>query len=244
MVLTKSTVTRGVVLLEEDAYRELVMRRLEEACIAIARCRKCGSRARVLPADVLARKTYGAAVIAHTSAQYARGGESLREVVLGVHGNDTLAHTTLHGWTEGLGAHVLGRPGGDAGGVPVSRFLAEAAARVEGVAAAMQQEVHIDPRRYRSEARRERLVAVVLILAVMTLVATLPHPWAMAECRRQSLLWSQSSALVCRSRLACTAFEQVGDSSSARSRPVPGKSRDRCPTRTRSPPGASNSSLP
>ena len=41
-------------------------------------------------------------------------------------GERTPAHTTLHGWTEGLGAHALGLRGAQLGGAPFSRFLAEA----------------------------------------------------------------------------------------------------------------------
>lgn len=50
---------------------------------------------------------------------------SLRAVVRDLLGERTPAHTTLHGWTEGLGAHALGLRGAQLGGAPFSRFLVE-----------------------------------------------------------------------------------------------------------------------
>lgn len=245
MVLTETRVKRGLVLLEADAHGVLVTVTVDpRAWVGIARCLRCGRRPRVLPCDALPKKTYAATVIEHQAAEYSPGDRSLRQVAWGQLGERTPSHTTLHGWTEGLGAHVLGRPGGDAGGIPASRFLADAAARVAGVAAAMHEQVHVNPRRYRSEARRERLAAMAQILAVVTLVATQRHPFAMAECRRLACLWSTSSALAFRSRLRCTSIEHVGRPSPARSGSSVARSRDRCPTRTRSPPGASSRSPP
>lgn len=243
MVLTQARVKRGLVLLEADTHGVLVTVEVgTRAWVAIARCVRCGCRPRVLPCDALPRKTYAATVIEQQAAEYAPGDRSLRQVAWGQLGERTPSHATLHGWTEGLGAHVLGRPGGDAGGIPASRFLAEAAARVAGVAAAMREQVHVDPRRYRSEARRERLAAMAQILAIVTLVAERPHPFALAECRRLACRWSASSALVFRSRLSSTAIEHRARPRQPRSGSSTPTSRDRCPTRTRSPPGASNRS--
>jgi hypothetical protein len=243
VTLTQSTVKRGLVLLEPDASGEIETVPVE-ALVAIARCKRCKARARVLPCDVLPRKTYSATVIEHLTVGYARGDRSLRQVAWGQLGDRTPAHTTLHGWTEGLGAHVLGRPGGDAGGVPASRLVADAAARIPSVAAAMRAEVHVDPRRYRSEPRHERLAACVRMLAVVVIVAALPHPFAIAACRRLALAWSQSSVLAFNSRISSTAMEHRTGAKPARSGRTTPASRDRCPTRTRSPPGALSRSLP
>ena len=237
MKLTEASVARGIVLLEADAFGVQRMMSLTGR-IAIAKCARCLRRVRVLPADVLARKTYGLAVIEHTSTLYALGDQSLREVACQL-GDRDLAHATVHGWTEGLGAHVLGRPGGDAGGVPASRFLAEATAHMPAVAEVMRQDVIVDPRRYRSEARQERLAAMVTILAVVVFVSGMPHPFAMAECRRLMLGWSHSSALAFASRITNTAIEHCGRCARSRSGSSTRTSRKRCPTRTRSPPGAS-----
>jgi hypothetical protein len=243
MELTQSTVTRGLVLLEPDESGELEMIPLV-ATVAIARCLRCKTRPRVLPCDALPRKTYGLAVIEHDVSEYSRGDRSLRQVAWSQLGGRTPAHTTLHGWTEGLGAHALGRPGGDLGGAPMSRFVADAEPRLPAVAEALLADVHPDPRRYRSEPRRDRLAAVIRTMAVVKTVAGMNHPHAMAECRRLALAWSHSSVLVFPSRLSCTAIEHRGRLESPRSRASCPSNRDRCPIRTRSPPGASNRSPP
>jgi len=239
VALTRSTVKRGLVLLEPDesGVPEMVS---VVATVAIGRCKRCKTRRRVLPCDVLARKTYGLAVIEHEASEYARGALSLRQVAWGQLGDRTPAHTTLFGWTEGLGAHALGRPGGDAGGAPMSYFVAEAEFHVPEATAAMRMDVDPNPERYRSEPRRDRLAAVMRTMAMTTTVSDVPHPHAIAECRRLALQWSHSSVLLFPSRLSCTAIEHRDRSESPRSRPSLGRSRDRCPTRTRSPPGASS----
>ena len=230
-------------LLEEDESGELEMVFLA-ATVAISRCVRCKSRYRVLPCDVLARKTYSTGVIEHLLADYGRGERSLRQVAWGQLGERTAAHTTLHGWTEGLGAHALGRVGGDGGGAPISRLIADAEARVAGVKDASRQEVRVDPRRYRSEARRDRLAALTRTMALAVAIAGVSHPHALAECRRLGLAWSSSSVLQFPSRLSCTAIEHPDRSKPPRSRPFSPRSRDRCLSPTRSPPGASNRSPP
>jgi hypothetical protein len=241
MVLTRSTVDRGLVLLEPDESGELVTVCLS-ATVAIARCKRCQTRRRVLPCDALPRKTYGLAVISHEVNEYAPGAVGLRKVAWSQLGERTPAYSTLHGWTEGLGAHALGRPGADAGGAPISRFVAEAQSRLPGAEEVMRKEVHPNPGRYRSEPRRERLAALIRILALAAIVAGMQHPHALAECRRLAFEWSKTSVLVFPSRLSCTAIEHRDRSESPRSRFAPRRRRDPCPTRTRSPPGASSRS--
>jgi len=241
MRLTGSTVSRGLVLLEPDESGVLVMVRVD-ATIVLARCKRCGTRCRVLPCDALPRKSYGLAVIEHEVSAYGRGDQSLRQVAWRQLGERTPAHTTLHGWTEGLGAHALGRPGGDLGGAPMSRLIAEAEPRVPAIVDALLTAPVPDPRRYRSEERRERLAAVMLAMTLMALIASRAHPHAMAECRRLSLSWSCVSVLEFPSRILGTAIEHRDRSEPARSRPSSPRTRDRCPTRTRSPPDASSRS--
>jgi len=240
-VLSASTVSRGVILLERDEAGELHTVEVE-ADIALARCPCCGRRPRVLPYDVLPYKRYALAVIAEQVATYATWSSSLRTVAWNLLGERTPSHTTLHGWTEGLGAHVLGLPGGEAGGLPFSRFLAEAQARVAQVGAVHAAEFWVDERRYRSEARRERLAGVASVLAVAQIVTGLPAAEALAPCRRLILVWSGACVLVFPSRFSCTAIEQRSGPDRRPSRPHHRTSRDRCPTRTRSPPGASSRS--
>lgn len=242
MKLTQSTVERGLVLLEPDDSGVLQMVRLA-ATIALAQCGRCETRCRVLPCNALPRKTYGLAVIEYEVTAYCRGDRSLREVAWHQLGERIPAHTTLHGWTEGLGAHALARSGGELGGAPMSRLLAEAEARVPGIAEAKRDNPTPNPRRYRSEPRRERLAAVMLTMTLVALIAGCPHPQAMAECRRVSLAWSNMSALEFPSRILRTAIEHRDRPQPPRSRPSSPRSRDRCPTRTRSPPDASSTSL-
>lgn len=239
MVLTGSTVERGLVLLEPDASDVLQTVRLG-ARIALARCGRCGIRCRVLPCDAQPRKTYGLAVIEHQVSAYSRGDRSLRQVAWSQLGERTPSHTTLHGWTEGLGAHALGRLGGEAGGAPMGRLLAEAEPRVPEIAVVLRSSPTPDPRRYRTEPRRERLAAVMRAMTLVASIAGCPHPHAMAECRRVSLAWSNVSALEFRSRILRTAIEHRDRSPPPRSRPSSPRSRGRCPTRTRSPPDASS----
>ena len=232
-----------MVLLERDQSGELVMI-FEVAPVAIARCVQCKKRVRVLPCNVLPHKSYSTDVIEHLVADYAQGNRSLRKVAWGQLGERELAHTTLHGWTEGLGAHALGRPGGEAGGAPISRLVAIAEARVGGVMAANRAPVSVNPARYRSEARRDRLAALMRAMAMVVAIAGLSHPRAIAECRRLALVWSNSSVLGFPSRLRDTAIEHLDWSESARSSPSSPRSKDRCLTPTRSPPGASSKSHP
>lgn len=244
MVVTGSTVGRGLVLLEADECGVLQTVHLA-ATVALARCTRsgkklCTKRPRVLPCDALPYKTYGLAVIEHEVSGYSRGDQSLRQVSWGQLGDRAPAHTTLHGWTEGLGAHALGRRGGDVGGVPMSHLVAEAEPRIAKVAETLRTDVSPDPRRFRSEARRDRLAAVMVAMALVTIIAGLPHPHAMAACRRLALSWSQVSVLEFASRLRCTPIEHCDRSESPRSRSASPRSRDRCPTRTRSPPDASS----
>ena len=239
--MTRSTVSRGLILLEPDAAGELCAVPVR-AQIALARCARCGARPRVLPCDVLAYKRYSLAVMSEELASYAKGGASLREVAWSLLGERTPCHATLHGWSEGLGAHALGRPGGEAGGAPFSRFLAEAQARMPWLRACFEADYEVDERRYRSEARRERLAPLAMVLALSGALSAGPPALALAHARRLTLAWSGSCVLVFPSRLSCTAIEHgrsVGARASLRG---PVGRRPRCPIRTRSPPGASSRS--
>ena len=242
-MLSASIVSRGVVLLERDEFGEPHSVELQ-ADIVLARCPRCGTRARVLPYDVLPYKRYSLAVITELVSTYTTWSASLRSVVWDLLGERTPSHTTLHGWTEGLGAHALGLPGGEIGGVPFSRFVVDAQARVARLAQVMQAPLWVDERRYRSEARRERLAGMAMLIAVAGLVAGERDSSSLAQCRRLALVWSNSCVLVFPSQFPCTAIEHGRCPDGPRSRYPPQASRDRCPTRTRSPPGASSKSRP
>jgi hypothetical protein len=241
LVLSSSTVSRGVVLLERDEVGERYTVEVD-ADIALARCSRCGTRPRVLPYDVLPRRRYSLAVVSDQVTTYAKGCSSLRAVVWSLLGERTPSHTTLHGWTEGLGAHALGLPGGEAGGWPFSRFLAEAEARVPAVRAVWEAEAWVDERRYRSPERRERLSAVARVMAVAQTLTGHRAPDSLAECRRLTLGWSGSCGLGFPSRFSCTAIEQrYRRDRAGLGHPEP-PSPQRCPIRTRSPPGGSSRS--
>jgi hypothetical protein len=232
-----------VILLERDDFGELHTVKLS-ADIALARCRRCGTRARVLPYDVLPYKQYSLAVITELVITYATWGWSLRGVVWDLLGERTPAHATLHGWTEGLGAHVLGLPRAEADGAPFSRFVFVAQARVAAVAQVVQAPFWVDERRYRSAPRHERLAGVAMLMALADTVAGELNANALARCRCLALRWSDSCVLVFPSQFSCTAIEHGGVADRSTLRHPPSASRDRCPTRTRSPPGASSRSRP
>ena len=240
-MLSTARVSRGVVLLERDAAGQWVTEALE-ADIALARCPRCATRRRVLPCDVLPRKHYSLTVIAEQVASYARGGLSLREVAWNVLGERTVSHTTLHGWTDGLGAHVLGLPGGDAGELPFSRGLAEAQAHEPAVRAVWEAPDRVHARRYRSEPRRERLAAVARVAALAHTITGQEGPCGWVAGRRLIVGWTGSCAWVFPSRFVHTAIEHRPGSDRRSSRRRHRNGQDRCPTRTRSPPGASSRS--
>ena len=97
-----------------------------------ASCVRCKRRGTVcFPAISCRTRPTRLDVIEHLAAEYAQGELSLRQVAWGQLGDRTPAHTTLHGWTEGLGAHALGRPGRRRGRrTDRAAFVAEAESHV------------------------------------------------------------------------------------------------------------------
>ncbi len=234
---------RGLILLKWDESGEPYTDEIH-ADIALARCPLCGTRPRVLPYDVLPYKQYSLVVITELVTTYASWGRSLREVVWDLLGERTPSHATLHGWTEGLGAHVLGMPGAEADGAPFSRFVFEAQAHMAPVAQVVQTQFFVDECRYRSEARRERLAGVAMLIAMAAMVAGKLGANMLARCRSLALVWSGSCVLVFDSRFICTPIEQVGRAHQSESGSPQPRSRDPCQTHTKLPPGASNKSHP
>lgn len=214
----KTTVVRVAFLLEQDAYGEWVVNRVE-AVLAQVCCAGCGGRFRVLPTDILPRKHFGLAVIEHLVAAYAEGGKGLRPVAWSLAGERTPAHTSLHGWTEGLGAHALGREAGEvAGGTPHSALAAETQARMPGARDVAPPVV--DERRTRSAGRRERLAAVARLLVVAGVATGASTPGALAAWCALALGWGLTSPLLFRSGLSRTRLEQVRARHRARSPPT------------------------
>ncbi len=238
VVLTGSRVLRGAVLLGQDEYGASSLRKIV-ALIALCCCTACGGRSRVLPCDIVAYKTFSLPAIECLLASYATWERSLRRTVLSVAGDRMPAHTTLHGWTEGVGAHVLGRLPGETSGAPFTRLLAESEKRVPAVRE-VDRDPDVDPARYRSEPRRERLQAMAFVLAVALVVTDLAVPRSLSEWRRLAVTWLTVSALGFASRIRCTPFEHVGGVDGQRCASPRGGSAQECRIQARSPPADSS----
>lgn len=239
---TQSTVERGMALLEPDGFEVMTVVRLSGQ-IGLARCSPCSGRFRVLPGDVVLGKTYSLPIIEHAASRYVDGAQSLREVVRALPGERVPAHTTLHGWTEGLGAYVLGRAAGEIpGSAPMSRLWAETESHqrelTEALRDARREKPFVDPRRYESEGRCDRLGEVAVALRVAGLSSGVGHPMSLTAWRVLALGWTTSCLLLFRSQISCTRIEQVAPQIGRRSSPTE-RSQDQWPTPTRSPPGDS-----
>lgn len=241
MVLTTTVVSRLLIVLERDSYGDWHTRKLDVQ-IVLVRCRYCKSRRRLLPCDILPYKHYSIQVIALVVCRYQAGDFSLREVAWNFMDGHTPSHKTLHGWSEGLGAHVLGLPKGDLGGLPFSRILTEAEVRVPTVRDAFEATYPVDARRYRSESRRERLSAVGRLIAFARTLSgkSSPEDWVLCWCLM--VQWTHAWVIWFPSRILCTPMTQV-ESSDVRSFETDSqRSAKPCQIRTRSPPGGSNKS--
>ena len=211
--------------------------------LALGRCVGCGARIRVLPCDVLPRKRYGLPVIEYTLVRHALDNRSLRRVVLDdLGGARTPAHTTLHAWSEGVGAYVLGRPAGEVDdATPASRIVADVEAHDRRARRAFERPLTIDPRRYRSEARRERLAAGAHFLRLaLALDPELPDAvHALTQLHRRVLTWGATCGLGFRTGLRSTSMEHPPPTDPPHSPANPQTTEDpACTTRGRSPPGA------
>jgi hypothetical protein len=238
-----------VLLIDDGAGERAAARRILQ--VARVRCRTCKGRFRLLPAGVLPHKQYGLAVIASTAAAHVESNKSLRTAAWTTHTGQTPAHSTLHAWTEGFGAFVLGRPFGSLPDAqPFQAIVAMTTARWSALAAVPIEPSPIDPRRHRSDARRERLLAVsnalalaraVVTTAVLVLVDGQPP---LCAWRQLAIGLGVPAPLAFRSGVACTRFEH-GVNGDRESPGLPQPTGDSaCQIRTRSPPSASSRSLP
>jgi hypothetical protein len=78
-LFTRTFVKRGVVIITQDMKIQYA-----SWWIPLARCSKCGKWARVLPIELLPRKTYGVQVIQMAMCQYLFFIHSLRKAAGGV----------------------------------------------------------------------------------------------------------------------------------------------------------------
>jgi hypothetical protein len=237
--LTNSTVDRTAFILEKDDYGidTVVERKVK---IALVRCPICKSRYRVLPADIVPHKLYSLPVIELAISLYNRGDLSLRQVAwVQLYGERTPEHTTLHGWTEGLGAWCLSRTVGEvAFSVPATRILAELEIRFSQVKSLHSIPVWINPKRYRSQGRRQRLQACKRFEIISTMLGV-KNAWKFVELNRLIISWGNSFGLGFRTGICCTPIEHTDSTDMRAWLKITTKEPLSCPIHGRSPPGDS-----
>ena len=237
--LTNSSVDRTAFMLEKDDYDiDTVVKATVK--IVLVRCPICKSRYRLLPADILAHKLYSLPVIELCVCLYNRGDLSLRQVVWDqLYGERTPEHTTLHGWSEGLGAWWLGRTIGEvAFSVPATRIQAELEIRFSQVKSLHSIPVWINPKRYRSQGRCERLQACKRFEIISTML-DVKCTWKFVELNRLIISWGNWFGLGFKTAICCTPVEQPDPMDMRLWLKIANKEPLSCPTHGRSPPGDS-----
>jgi hypothetical protein len=226
-------------ILEKDDYGidTVVESKLK---IALVRCPICKSRYRLLPADILPFKLYTLPVIELAICLYNRGDLSLRQVVwVQLYGDRTAAHTTLHGWTEGLGAYCLGRTVGEvAFSVPATRIFAELEIRFPQVKSLHSIPVWVNPKRYRSQGRCERLQACKRFEIISTML-DFKNACKFVGLNRLIISWGNLFGLGFKTGIYCTAIELIDSTDMRLWLKIPKKEPFSCPIHGRSPPGDS-----
>jgi len=208
--------------------------------IVLVKCPMCKSRYRLLPSDILPHKHYTLPVIELSVSHYNRGDLSLRQVVWDqLYGERTPQHTTLHGWTEGLGAWWQGRTMGEvAFAVPATRVLAELEIRFPQMKSPHSMPVRINRQRYRSQGRLERLEACKRFEIISTMLEV-KNAWKFVQLNRLIISWGNSLGFGFKTGICCTAIEHI-DLTDVRSwLQISTKEPLSCPIHGRSPPGDS-----
>jgi hypothetical protein len=225
LVLTSTRFTRPVFFLERDDYGclEIVLR---DILLAQARCKTCGARLRVLPADILPRKPYSLPVIEHLLVLHRDGGESLRRTIalLGGEGHWP-SPSTLHAWLDGFGAYALGRPGGEvAGSLPASAIRTELEQRRRRARKPDRDRrtTELAAARCKTDARRERLRAASAFLFACAVIGT-EHPEVLSQVTVLLLGWGGRDGIGFRSGLRCTSLEHPGSPHARSSSDTPKK---------------------
>jgi len=156
-----------------------------------------------------------------------------------LYGERTPEHTTLHGWTEGLGAYCLGRAIGEvAFCVPATRILAELQIHFSQVKSLHSIPVWINPQRYRSQGRLERLEACKRFEIIGTML-DVKNAWQFCELNRLIVSWGNSFGLGFRTGICCTPIEHMGSTDMRSWLQISTKEQLLCPIHGRSPPGDS-----
>ena len=156
-----------------------------------------------------------------------------------LYGERTPQHTTLHGWTEGLGAWWQGRTMGEvAFAVAATRVLAELEIRFPQMKSLQSIPVWINPERYRSQGRLERLQACKRFEIISTMLEV-KNTCKFVELNRLIVSWGNSFGLGFRTGICCTPIEHI-DLTDVRSwLQISTKEQLSCPIHGRSPPGDS-----
>ena len=234
--LTNSTVERTAFTLEKDDYDiDTVVKATVK--IVLVRCPICKSRYRLLPADILPHKLYTLPVIELCVCLYNRGDLSLRQVAwVQLYGERTPEHTTLHGWSEGLGAWWLGRTIGEvAFCVPATRIQAELEIRFPQMSSLHSIPVRINPKRYRSQGRCERLQACKRFDIIGTILEVKnTRKWC--ELNRLIVSWGNWFGLGFKTGICYTAIEHIESTDVRKWRQILPKEPLSCPIHGRSPP--------
>jgi hypothetical protein len=237
--LTNSTVDRTAFMLKKDDYDiDTVVKGTVK--IVLVKCPICKSRYRLLPADILPYKLYSLPVIELSVSLYNRGDLSLRQVAWEqLFGEHTPEHTTLHGWSEGMGAWWLGRRIGEvAFSVPATRIQAELEIRFSQLKSWHSIPVRINPERYRSPGRCERLQACKRFEIISTMLKV-KNTWKFVELNRLIISWGNWFGLGFKTAICCTPVEQVNSTDMRLWLKIANKEPLSCPTHGRSPPGDS-----
>lgn len=224
-----------MVVLRQDGHNQWHAKR-EQLKIAIARCRICRRRPRVLPCDVLPRKRYSLPLIGGLLSDYMDKVKNLglRGAVCGLLG-DAPSHTSLHGWSEGVGDYLTGsRKRKIQGATPASRLLEESRRRHPEVLAREKDAIAISPHRYRSEGRKVRLEALSRFLGVTKALGGMGY-WVTLI-----LAWIVGGSFDFLAAISHTPIEHRDHARARGSRGQPQKEEPRCKIRGRSPPGDSS----
>ena len=216
---------------------------LEDFVVAQAACVRCGYSQRLLPADVLAGKRYSIDVYEAAALAYLERPGGLRQAVrsLGFYAPD---FTTLHGWLGGLGGYATGLTTPQ-GAVPAEALLEETRRRVlPDLNERWRQSAPVDPRRHRSERRREELEGVVRLLRIATAVALAnggpPTAGALTSWIVLTIGWFGVAAISWSARRAGTWIQPRAKRRAIGFGPRKPKPEDTpCRTRSRSPPSDS-----
>jgi hypothetical protein len=239
LVLTNSAVTRTAYLFEKDDEGiDTVVER--QVLIVLVKCPICKSRFRVLPADILPRKLYTLPVIEQSVSLYNRGDLSLRQVVWKrLYGERLPAHTTLHGWSEGLGAWWLGQSIGEVScSVPATRVTAELETRFPQMPSLHSIPVQINPHRHRSQGRFERLEACKQFEITATMLE-FENTWKWCELNCLIISWGNSFGFGFKTGICCTAIEHTEPENMLGSEHISPKEPLLCPIHGKSPPSDS-----